>query len=58
MTVENLTQSWEAAKREAKREKMKEEFYLKLQLGLSDEHFDRFSLATFFDSEGNVKQIR
>lgn len=58
MTIENLTKAWEKAKREAKLNKVKEEFFLKLQMGLSDEHFDRISFSNLFDSEGNAKTIR
>lgn len=58
MTTENLTKAWEEAKREAKWNKVKEEFYLKLQLGLAGEQYDRISFSNFFDSEGKVKTIR
>lgn len=41
--------------RETKLEKVKAEFYVKLQFGLGDEEFQRILFSEFFDAQGNVK---
>lgn len=51
-----LTIDLEKETREAKLDRVKEEFYTKIQLGLPDEYFDQISWFNFFDSDGNVKK--
>lgn len=53
--ITNLTQEWEEQKRITKWNKLKEEFYLRLSLGLNEEDSQMILFANFFDSDGKRK---